>query len=96
MSKNYAIQQLLLQGVALICRPGAASARQRDVDTIRAVLRKEIGLTVVELESDQTMLNASDLLFTGKEFFVGLGKETNMEGRTFLYVNHMYRLLYWC
>ena len=70
---------LVLQGVALICRP--AACRQRDVDTVRAVLRKEVGLTVIELESRETLLNASDVLFTGKEFFVGLGKETNMEGR---------------
>ena len=70
---------LVLQGVALICR--LAACRQRDVDTVRAVLRKEVGLTVIELESRETLLNASDVLFTGKEFFVGLGKETNMEGR---------------
>ena len=70
---------LVLQGVALICRP--AACRQRDVDTVRAELRKEVGLTVIELESRETLLNASDVLFTGKEFFVGLGKETNMEGR---------------
>jgi len=70
---------LVLQGVALVGRP--AGARQRDVDTVRAVLRKELGLTVMEQEDRRALLNASDVLFTGSEFFVGLGKETNMEGK---------------
>jgi dimethylargininase len=70
--------------VALICRPGGS--RQRDVDTVRAVLRKEVGLTVMELGSREALLNASDVLFTGKEFFVGLGKETNMEGRQTFFI----------
>jgi hypothetical protein len=52
------------------------------VDTLRAVLRKEVGVAaLVEQESKRTLLNASDVLFTGREFFVGMGKETNMEGR---------------
>jgi len=71
---------LALHGVALMCRPGGS--RQRDVDTVRAVLRKEVGLAaLIEQESRQALLNASDVLFTGREFFVGLSKETNMEGR---------------
>ena len=72
---------LVLNGVALMCRPGGCP-RQRDVDTLRAVLRKEVGVAaLVEQESKRTLLNASDVLFTGREFFVGLGKETNIEGR---------------
>jgi len=68
-----------LNGIALICRP-AGGARSEDTDTIRAVLKKELGLTVVELDTPKALLNGSDVLFTGSEFFVGLGRETNTEG----------------
>ena len=69
---------LVLQGLALICNP--AGDRANDVATVRAVLKKELGLTVLELKSKTALLNASDVLFTGREFFVGIGKETNTEG----------------
>jgi len=68
-----------LNGIALICRP-AGGGRGEDTDTVRAVLKKEIGLTVVELDTQKALLNGSDVLFTGSEFFVGIGKETNTEG----------------
>merc|ERR1719334_841430 len=68
-----------LNGVALICRP-ALGKRKEDTDTVRAVLKKEIGMTVLELDSEKAMLNGSDVLFTGTESFVGIGKETNTEG----------------
>lgn len=76
------------QGVALICRPPSTTNnnncnknnRKNDVDTIRAVLRKELDMDVLELNSSKAFLNASDVLFTGKEFFVGVGVETNTEG----------------
>jgi dimethylargininase len=76
------------QGVALICRPLTTTNnnisnnnhRGNDVATIRAVLRKELDLDVVELTSPKAFINASDVLFTGKEFFVGVGVETNTDG----------------
>lgn len=68
-----------VNGIALMCRPGRGT-RQTEVDSIRAVLKKELGLTVLDLDSDKVWLNASDVLFTGKEFFVGISKQTNTEG----------------
>lgn len=68
-----------LNGIALVCRP-AGGTRGEDTDTVRAVLKKEIGLTVLELDSPKALINGSDVLFTGSEFFVGIGKETNTEG----------------
>jgi len=70
---------VVVNGVALMCRP-ALGDRQADVDSVRAVLKKELGLTVVELDSPRANLNGSDVLFTGKEFFVGISKQTNTEG----------------
>ena len=70
---------VILNGVALICRPGAGQ-RKGDEDIVRAVIKKEIGLTVENLDNNSAQLSGSDILFTGSEFFVGLGSETNTEG----------------
>ena len=61
---------VILNGVALLCRPGAG-ARKEDEDTVRAVIKKEIGLSVVELENSNALISGSDILFTGSEFFMG-------------------------
>jgi len=55
-------------------------AREQDCASVRAVLKKELGLTVVDLESPEARLSGSDVLFTGREFFVGIGRGTNTEG----------------
>ena len=72
---------VVINGVALLCRPGSGS-RKTDTDTVRAVLRKEVGITVEELEStgSAALINGCDVLFTGSEMFVGVGEETNTEG----------------
>jgi len=78
---------VVLQGLALICKPesgGNETSRNNDIATVRAVLRKELGITTIELNSSTARLNASDVLFTGKEFFVGIGAETNTEGALIL------------
>jgi len=67
------------QGVALLCRPPGKS-RTKDVATIRAVIRKELNMHTVDISSANALINASDILFTGKEFFVGVGVETNTDG----------------
>ncbi len=50
------------------------------VENVKAVLRKELGQTVVEPTSPRALLSGSDVLFTGREFFVGLSQWTNTEG----------------
>jgi len=59
---------------------GQNIARVQDCLSVRAVLKKELGLTVVDLESPEARLSGSDVLFTGREFFVGIGPSTNTEG----------------
>lgn len=73
---------VVVNGVALLCRPGSGS-RKGDTDTVRVVMRKEVGITVEELDTgtgSPALINGSDVLFTGSEIFVGLGEETNTEG----------------
>lgn len=66
-------------GTALICRPGSED-RDQDCSNVRGVLKRELGLTVAELGSATARLSGSDVLFTGTEFFVGLGARSNTEG----------------
>lgn len=47
---------------------------------MKAVLKKELHQTVVEPTSSKALLSGSDVLFTGREFFVGISQSTNTEG----------------
>uniref|UniRef100_A0A1B6CDY2 Uncharacterized protein n=1 Tax=Clastoptera arizonana TaxID=38151 RepID=A0A1B6CDY2_9HEMI len=70
---------VVCNGIALITRPGNP-ARLKEVDTIRAVLKKELDLPIVEIKDENAKLDGGDVLFTGKEFFVGISKWTNEAG----------------
>ena len=37
-------------------------------------------MNIVEINDNQAIIDASDVLFTGREFFVGLSKRTNISG----------------
>lgn len=69
---------VVCDGVALICRPGLPG-RLREVDIIRTILKRE-GLATVDIDDSQATIDGSDVLFTGREFFVGLSKTTNLAG----------------
>ncbi|XP_044732595.1 N(G),N(G)-dimethylarginine dimethylaminohydrolase 1 [Chrysoperla carnea] len=70
---------VVCNGIALITRPGAAH-RAKEVETIRAVLKKELNLPIVEISDQSAKLDGGDVLFTGREFFVGLSEWTNEAG----------------
>ncbi|XP_054274918.1 N(G),N(G)-dimethylarginine dimethylaminohydrolase 1-like [Macrosteles quadrilineatus] len=70
---------VVCNGIALITRPGNP-ARLKEVETIRAVLKKELDLPIVEISDENAKLDGGDVLFTGREFFVGLSKWTNEAG----------------
>ena len=70
---------VVVNGIALMCRP-VNKSRKPEVDTMRAVLRKELDQAIAEPESPKALLNGSDVFFTGREFFVGLSTHTNTEG----------------
>lgn len=48
--------------------------------TVRAVLKKELQLPIVEMADESARLDGGDVLFTGREFFVGLSSRTNEAG----------------
>jgi len=70
---------VVVNGIALMCRP-VNSSRKPEVDTMRAVLKKELDQVISEPESGKALLNGSDVFFTGREFFVGLSSHTNTDG----------------
>lgn len=50
------------------------------VENIRAILKKELDLALVEIADPKAKLEGGDVLFTGREFFVGLSEFTNEAG----------------
>lgn len=74
----------VIQGdTALITRP-FRQQRRSEAEVVRRVM-SELGLMVVEMGDEEggsggATLEGSDVLFTGKEFFVGISKYTNHRG----------------
>ncbi|XP_050538565.1 N(G),N(G)-dimethylarginine dimethylaminohydrolase 1 [Daktulosphaira vitifoliae] len=66
-------------GTAILTKP-VEPERAKEVETIRSVLKKEIGLPIVEVADKSAKLHGSDILFTGREFFIGITKWTNESG----------------
>ncbi|XP_059153547.1 N(G),N(G)-dimethylarginine dimethylaminohydrolase 1-like isoform X2 [Physella acuta] len=67
---------VVIGNTALIARPGHTS-RQGEVGEIRKVLKGDLRMNVVEIQNAKATLDGGDVLFTGKEIFVGVGKRTN-------------------
>ncbi|XP_062855891.1 N(G),N(G)-dimethylarginine dimethylaminohydrolase 2 [Trichomycterus rosablanca] len=57
--------------------------RHPEAEAVRRVLT-ELNLSVVEMDDEGATLEGSDVLFTGREFFVGLSKNTNQRGAEIL------------
>ncbi|XP_060520374.1 N(G),N(G)-dimethylarginine dimethylaminohydrolase 1 [Cylas formicarius] len=70
---------VICNGAALITRPGAQH-RVKEAETIRVVLKKELDIPIIEMSDDKARLDGGDVLFTGREFFVGLSRWTNEAG----------------
>ncbi|EEZ99520.1 N(G),N(G)-dimethylarginine dimethylaminohydrolase 1 isoform X2 [Tribolium castaneum] len=70
---------VVCNGTALITRPGAPH-RTKEVETIRVVLKKELDLPIIEMSDSKAKLDGGDVLFTGREFFVGISQWTNEAG----------------
>ncbi|KAM3619562.1 uncharacterized protein V6R79_010242 [Siganus canaliculatus] len=67
---------------ALITRPGAES-RRRETEAMKAALQ-QLKLNIVEMTEEDAVLDGGDVLFTGREFFVGLSRRTNQKGAEIL------------
>ncbi|CAM4615415.1 unnamed protein product [Caretta caretta] len=73
---------VVCEETALITRPGAPS-RRKEVDAMKKAL-ESLNLNIVEMTDENATLDGGDVLFTGREFFVGLSKRTNQRGAEIL------------
>ncbi|ESO01050.1 hypothetical protein HELRODRAFT_185727 [Helobdella robusta] len=74
---------VVINGTALMCNPPTIKdkpTRQRELVVVRQVLRKELGLKVIEVETEKAIIEGGDVLWTGREIFVGLSERTNLLG----------------
>ncbi|XP_038270346.1 N(G),N(G)-dimethylarginine dimethylaminohydrolase 1 isoform X2 [Dermochelys coriacea] len=73
---------VVCEETALITRPGAPS-RRKEVDAMKKAL-ESLNLNIIEMTDENATLDGGDVLFTGREFFVGLSKRTNQRGAEIL------------
>ncbi|XP_004520179.1 N(G),N(G)-dimethylarginine dimethylaminohydrolase 1 [Ceratitis capitata] len=70
---------VICNGVALISRSDNL-LRQREADSMEIILKKELDIPVVNPNISNALLDGGDVLFTGREFFVGISNYTNEDG----------------
>uniref|UniRef100_A0A0N5AUJ2 Dimethylargininase n=1 Tax=Syphacia muris TaxID=451379 RepID=A0A0N5AUJ2_9BILA len=72
---------IIINGTALITRPKNPGSRAAEVSRILAELTWEVIESPATFNGKPVVLEGSDVLFTGKEIFVGIrSNSTNMEG----------------
>jgi len=70
---------VVINGTAFMCNSGVID-RQGEVNLIRQTLLRELGMRTVELGESKGYIEGGDVVFTGKEIFVGLSDYTNWVG----------------
>lgn len=66
-----------VNGLVLLCRP---RNRLNEIKDVKQFVRMELNLPIIEIHDENAILNAGDVLWTGREIFVGLSNETNEAG----------------
>ncbi len=66
---------VILNGVALLTKM-APPSRAGEIEPMRKVL-ESMNLDIVEMKKPGAFLDGGDVLFTGREFFIGLSERTN-------------------
>ncbi|CAK1554890.1 unnamed protein product [Leptosia nina] len=69
---------IVCHGIALILKPKAGE--EHLTKAVKKVLESELGQTIVELSDPDAKLLGSDVLFTGREFFVAICETSNEAG----------------
>lgn len=68
---------ITVNGLVLLCRP---QNRLNEIDEVKQIIKSELNLPIIEINDETALLNAGDVLWTGREIFVGLSNETNEAG----------------
>jgi dimethylargininase len=66
-----------VNGLALLCRP---RDRLDELNEVKQIIKVELNLPIIEINDETAFLNGGDVLWTGREIFVGLSNETNESG----------------
>lgn len=66
-----------VNGLFLLCRP---KGRLEEIKDVKQFIRMELNLPIIEIHDEEALLNGGDVLWTGREIFVGLSNETNEAG----------------
>ncbi|SPP89660.1 N(G),N(G)-dimethylarginine dimethylaminohydrolase 1 isoform X1 [Drosophila guanche] len=70
---------VICNGVALIGRSDNAK-RRHEAASMAIILKKELDIPIIEIDDPHARLDGGDVLFTGREFFIGISGCTNEEG----------------
>ncbi|XP_021199837.3 N(G),N(G)-dimethylarginine dimethylaminohydrolase 1 [Helicoverpa armigera] len=79
-------EKLLLEKMAIICHGIALLPRSNSTDEInnakilKEILQNDLCQTVIDQIDPEANISCSDVLFTGREFFVGISERTNEAG----------------
>lgn len=66
-----------VNGLVLLCRP---RNRLDEIKEVQQIIKSELNLPIIEINDETALLNGGDVLWTGREIFVGLSSETNESG----------------
>lgn len=66
-----------VNGLFLLCRP---RNRLDEIKEVKQIIKSELNLPIIEINDETALLNGGDVLWTGREIFVGLSNETNESG----------------
>lgn len=66
-----------VNGLILLCR---SRDRLNEIDEVKQIIKSELNLPIIEINDETALLNGGDVLWTGREIFVGLSHETNEAG----------------
>nr|XP_013189175.1 unnamed protein product [Amyelois transitella] len=70
---------IVCHGIALLPKPNN-TAEELKTKAIKEILRKDLGQTIIEVTDPDAKIVGSDVLFTGREFFVGISETSNEAG----------------
>ena len=62
----------------MICRPD--DCRSKELEIVRSILNRELHLPLIEIADPKAKLDGGDILYTGREIFVGVSQRTNLAG----------------
>lgn len=68
---------VIVNGLLLLCRP---KNRLDEINEVKQIVKSELNLPIIEINDETALLNGGDVLWTGREIFVGLSNETNEAG----------------